>query len=316
MTNEMTIQYLNFLLKEYRGVTQLVRATKQRLQSLPGEDRPEEFDNLLRGREAVGEKEIGLEMIKSRCLRGIERELSAWDIWRLWAKKVPGIGPWITGELIILFNYRFIAICKACGGDLEKKEKTLICISCGKKAKQDGVLQYRIEEKDFPTISKWWAYMGRHTVDGVFPKRQENVKSKWSNNGRMVGWHIGEEINRQKEDHPYKKLLLMRKAKHAKNHPEWSIGHIHNAAKNEVVKIFLAHWWTVARTLDGRPVSEPYAGALLGHTNIVKPFYWEEDASEVGNETHNILASDKAVEPHVLDARVTTNASGLFRISA
>jgi len=301
MVGDSTIQYLNFHLKEYRGITQLIRATKQRLQSLPGEDRPEEFDALLKGRQAVGEREIGLEMIKARCVREIEHELSAWDIWGHWAKKIPGIGPWIAGELIILFKYRFIATCKACGGDLEKKEKTLVCVLCGKKAKKDGALIYRIEEKDFPTISKWWAYMGRHTVDGVMPKLRESVKSSWSTNGRTVGWHIGEEFNRQSGDNPYKLLLLLRKEKHAKNHPEWSIGHIHSAAKNEVAKIFLAHWWTVARTLDGKSVSEPYAGALMGHTGIINPYYWEEE-SETLIETHHQFASENLIETHDQDA--------------
>ena len=140
--------------------------------------------------------------------------------------------------------------------------------------------------------------MGRHTVDGVFPKRKSGVQSNWSTIGRTVGYHIGEEINRQKEDHPYKALLNLRKEKHAKNHPEWKKGHVHNAAKNEVVKIFLAHWWTVARTLDGKPVSEPYAGALLGHTNIIKPFYWEME-SEERFETQGSHASGLSLETHV-----------------
>ena len=34
MTNEEQVQYLNFLVKEYIGVTKLIASTKQRLQSL------------------------------------------------------------------------------------------------------------------------------------------------------------------------------------------------------------------------------------------------------------------------------------------
>lgn len=37
MTNKQTIHYLNFLIKEYEGVTKLKAQTLQRLQSLPGE---------------------------------------------------------------------------------------------------------------------------------------------------------------------------------------------------------------------------------------------------------------------------------------
>ena len=279
MTNETAIKYLNFLTRTYTGVTQLIASTKQRLQSLPGEERQENFDSLLKGQ---GKAE-GLETVKGRITREIEKELKQWDVWETWAKKIPGIGPFIAAQMIILFYYRFIPVCKDCGGVLEKKEKqtetgkiikTLACVDCGKVAKE-GLLVHRLEYKDFPTISKWWAYMGRHTIEGIMPKRKKGTKSNWSTVGRTLGWHIGDQFNRQQDDHPYKALLLEHKIKHQKNNPKWSKGHVHNAAKNEVIKIFLAHWWTVARTLEGKSVSEPYAGALMGHTNIIKPFYWE-----------------------------------------
>ncbi len=278
MTNEEQVQYLNFLVKEYIGVTKLIASTKQRLQSLPGEDRDAEFDTLLKGQN----HETGLETIKGRINRELEKEIKSWDVWELWAKNIPGIGAYIAAQLIILFYYRFVPVCKDCGGSLVKGDKetetgkvikTLICSKCNKVAKE-GLLNHKLEYKDFPTISKWWAYMGRHTVDGVMPKRKAGVVSNWSTVGRTLGFHIGDQFNRQQDDHPYKAILNTRKLKRQKDHPEWSKGHVHNAAKNETVKIFLTHWWTVARTLEGKPVSEPYVGALMGHTNIIKPFYW------------------------------------------
>lgn len=293
MTNEMKIQQLNYLIKTYDGVTQLIASTKQRLQSLPGEEREEDFDPGLKGE---GKAE-GLETVKGRLSRQIEKELRQWDVWEMWAKKIPGIGPFIAAKMIILFYYRFIPICKDCGGRLEKEEHKLKCVDCGKVAKE-GLLNYRLEYKDFPTISKWWAYMGRHTVDGVMPKRKKGTQGNWSTPGRTLGFHIGDQFNRQKDDHPYKALLLLHKIKHQKNNPKWSKGHVHNAAKNEVVKIFLAHWWTVARTLEGKTVSEPYAGALMGHTNIIKPFYWEKE-SDTGYETLSSFASSSSVEARV-----------------
>ena len=117
--------------------------------------------------------------------------------------------------------------------------------------------------------------MGRNIIDGAMPKRKKGVQVNWSTPGRTIGFHIGDQFNRQKEDHPYKAFLIGRKKKHEKNHPDWSKGHIHNAAKNETVKLFLAHFWHVARTIEGLSVSEPYSGAIMGHTNIIKPFYWE-----------------------------------------
>ena len=279
--DEKVVGYLNYLVRTYDGITQLIVSTKQRLGSLPGEEIEQDFDSLLKGEGRIE----GLETVKGRINRALGKEIRQWDIWENWLKKVPGVGPVLAAKLIILFFYRFIPICKDCGGDLEKREKgnngngeggkMMVCKSCGKIAK-DGVLKHRMDYKDFQTISKWWAYMGRHTVDGIFPKRKKGVLSNWSTVGRTMGFHIGEEFNRQKEDNFYKAFLLDRKRKHEKNHPEWTKGHRHNAAKNEAVKLFLAHFWYVARTLDGKPVSEPYAGAIMGHTNIVKPFYFEE----------------------------------------
>lgn len=293
MTNEMQVQYLNFLTRSYEEVTETIKKVKQMIQSIPGEGRSAEFDTLLKGQEKVD----GLETVKGRCSRDIERELKNWDIWTDWLEKIDGIGPYIAARLIVLFYYRFRPCCKDCGGILEKREarskdgqkeiRRMYCEDCGKAA-DDGLLKYRLEYKDFPTISKWWAYMGRHTVDGTMPKRKAGVVSNWSTRGRTLGFHIGDQFNRQKDDHPYKRLLLERKAKRQKDHPEWSKGHIHNAAKNETVKIFLAHFWTVAREMDGKDVSEPYAGAIMGHTDIVDPPYRESDCL---SETHNICAS-------------------------
>ena len=272
MTNDERIHYLNFLVRTYRGVTKLVSATKQRLQSLPGEERNPEFDTLLKGEN----KMEGLETVQGRIKRELGKELVYWDIWDLWLKHVPGIGEWIAAEMIILYYYRFMPVCKECGGSLEKNEGTFTCVVCGKSSKGEGLLSHKIEHRDFPTISKWWAFMGRHTVDGVMPKRKKGVVSNWSTVGRTIGFHVGDQFNRQKETHPYKAFLLDRKAKHQRVHEDWKKGHIHNAAKNEAIKLFLAHFWTVARTLEGKPVSEPYAGAIMGHTNIVAPFYFEK----------------------------------------
>ncbi|KFO67870.1 hypothetical protein ER57_08065 [Smithella sp. SCADC] len=268
---ERIIQNLNFQLKAYDGVTQLIAKIKQRSIGLPGsEDDGTSCDTGLKG---VG-KEAGLLTVKGRYGRDIEKELPQFDIWEQWMKDIPGIGPILAAKLIIHFNYKFVSICQKCGEDLEKTEGAMICTGCGESSKDDGVLKYRLSQRDFPTISKWWAFMGRHTVDGNMPKRAKGVVANWSTPGRTLGFHIGDQFNRQKEDHPYKAFMLSRKAKHQKNHPDWSKGHVHNAARNEAVKLFLSHFWHVSRTLAGKPVSDPYSGVIMGHTNIVKPFYF------------------------------------------
>lgn len=270
-TNEMVVGYLNYLVKTYKGVTKLVTSTKQRLLSLPGEDRVEDFDPMLKGEKNYD----GLESVKGRISRAIEKELPKWEIWERWLKHIPGIGPVIAGELILTYYYKFIPVCKDCGGILDKTDGTLICRDCGKESKEGGLLKHRLELRDYQTISKWWAYMGRHTVDGVMPKRKKGTLANWSTPGRTLGYQIGDQFNRQDENHPYKAFMIDRKMRHQARNPEWSKGHVHNAARNEAVKLFLSHFWVVARTLDGKDVSQPYAGAIMGHTNIIEPFYWE-----------------------------------------
>lgn len=281
IVKEETIQDLRFLIKEYEDATSMITKIKQRLAGLETCN-----DTLLKRHDG----EQGMEAIKGRIARAIEKQLYYFDVYELYLKKIPGIGPWIAAKLIILFYYRFVPVCKHCGGKLVKYQKkseetdaainVLKCQECGKQA-EDGLLKHKVEYKDFPTISKWWAYMGRHTDGEKMPKRQKGVQVNWSAKGRTLGFHIYEQFNRQSEDHPYKALFIERKRKHAAKHPDWTKIHIQRAAGNETVKIFLAHFWTIARTLDGKAVSDPYAGALMGHTNIIKPFFWDEETNAV-----------------------------------
>jgi hypothetical protein len=148
---------------------------------------------------------------------------------------------------------------------------------CESSVKGDGNLDYLLEEKDFPNISKWWAYMGRKIVDGNMTKRQKGVLSNWSAAGKKLGFTIGDSFNKQKPDHKYKAVLLSEKAKYEKvpEDKRKTKGHRHAAARNNTVKLFLAHFWTVARTLDGKEVTAPYAMTIMKHTGYIKPFYFE-----------------------------------------
>jgi len=273
MANKQSISYLNYLIRTYESLTKMMAATKNRLQSLPG-DHPVKFDRILHGEE----KEEGLETIKGRISRLIGKELPAWDIWTHWLKDVPGIGNVTAAELIMLYYYKFIPACKDCMTPLEKKDSTYWCPSCEKSVKGEGNLEYLLGYKDFSNISKWWAYMGRDIRDGAMRKRKKGEQLNWSTNGRRLGFLIGESFNKQQPDHKYKAVLLSEKAKYEKSQPDISKGWRHNKAKNNAVKLFLAHFWTVARALDGKDVTQPYAMTIMGHTGYIEPFYYEKPA--------------------------------------
>jgi hypothetical protein len=48
-------------------------------------------------------------------------------------------------------------------------------------------------------------------------------------------------------------------------------GHVHARAARRTVKLFLAHYYVVAREARGLPVRRPYAETILGHNGIIEP---------------------------------------------
>jgi len=167
--NDDVIKNLNFLCKVYDANNAMSVGVKNRIQSLNPDMQLKHSDTLKT-----------LKSTHDRLARQIEKELEFWPIWTAWMKDVPGIGPFIAGNLVLLYYYRFIPICKECGGDLIKQEKKedkpagYLCGSCGKKAKGDGILAHRIDTtKDFSNVSKWWAYCGEHVIDGKKPKMKK-----------------------------------------------------------------------------------------------------------------------------------------------
>ena len=303
ITDKDQVAYFNFLCKTYDGLTRVITATKNRIQSLNPEMNADNYwilNGMVENKPGTSIKYQGLESIKGQVSRRIEKELGFWPVWSNWMEHIPGIGPFIAGNLILKYYYAFIPVCKDCGTVLEKKDKTFWCSECQKSVKGEGNLQHKLTIKDFPMISSWWHYMGRHNVAHcptcrkiltnntcpkcgkiienpiyLMPKRQSGTQSDWSTPGRTLGFMIREAFNMFSEDHFYKSYQVKEKAKYAKRHPDWTKGHCHNVAWNNTVKLFLSHFWQVARTLDGLSVTEPYIVAKDPVHKIIPPFYWE-----------------------------------------
>lgn len=266
---------LNYAVKTYKSLTKMIVQSLQRANAY-GID--VSADPLIFG-EIEGKKKLqGLEQIKSRAARNIEKILRDFPIWGDWLVNVPGIGPAIGGELVSLYYFKSIAVCVECGADLEEFK----CPICRKEAKGQGVLKYRTEMRDFPTISSWWHFLGRHVVDGKMPKRQTGVQNDWSTPGRTVGFQIREQFNRQAPSHKYKAYAEKRKRYREGTHPEATKGYRHNMAWNEAVKLFLSHFWQVARTLDGLPLTDPWSVKFGGHDadHIIPPYYFNGDLEQ------------------------------------
>lgn len=269
---EMMIRQLQFLLKTYDGCTDLIAKTKQRLLALDvGTDA--KLDQIIGGEGAAK----GLEYTKGNIARRIEKLIQNWPIYSKWMVNIPGCGPAIAGKLIMLYYYKFTPICQKCGGEMVE----FTCTECGQPAKGDGLLKHRIDTKEFSNVSKWWHYLGRHCAysekhgKAVMPKRASGVKCDWSTEGRTITYHLADQFVRQsKGKPPYRAFYDDRKKKRLVTHPEASDGHRNNMAKNETVKLFLSHFWHVARELEGLSTAGPYADVIMGHTGIIAPYYW------------------------------------------
>ena len=288
---EDQVKELNTLVKTYDGLVKLMTSTKNRLQSMGLTSDQANKDALFRGDQIYDQGDAiaikGLNAVKSTLITRIRHGISEIPIWKDWMVEIPGIGETTAAKLILLYYYKFVSVCPKCKGPIEKKAvetdtgkkiNTLYCPQCEKVLKGQGNLNYQIFYKDFPTISSWWAYMGRHIVDGRMPNRKKNVQSNWSTKGRTVTFTIGDQFNRQRDPaHPYKAFMEAAKAKHWRKNTdrevEWTKNHIHKAGRNEVGKLFLSHFWQVAHEMAGEEVTEPYVGKHLGH-DIIPPYYW------------------------------------------
>lgn len=290
---DFAIRRLQFLVRTYDDLNKIITSTKNRLCALNPEVEYK-HDFILGGE---GESK-GLEAIKDKTSRVIEKELRNWPLYTRWLKNVKGIGPAIAANLILLYYYKFTAICPDCGTVLVKKEvegkdgkpfNTFYCASCEKSVKGDGVLKHRVEMREFATMSKWWKFIGI-AIDpetGRKPMRQKRVVANWSAVGRKTAYLVGDQFNRQTMKTPYGAFLVERKQRSMRLHPERSKGHHLNCARHEAAKLFLSHMYQVAHEIDGIPIQRPeqtavginnqtgvYAITILGHTGYAAPFYW------------------------------------------
>ncbi len=74
---------------------------------------------------------------------------------------------------------------------------------------------------------------------------------------------------------PYAGIYANYKEEYARKHSDWTKLHLHLASNRKMIKIFLSHFWTRWRTLEGLPVTEPYVFRVLGHSK--NDFYPSED---------------------------------------
>lgn len=94
----------------------------------------------------------------------------------------------------------------------------------------------------FATVSKLWAYLGMHVVEGEAPRRRKGERANWSPQGRVVCHLIGESIVKVGSG-PWRAAYDRKKAEYETDRPDWPQLRRHNAAMRYAVKELLKALW-------------------------------------------------------------------------
>ena len=120
----------------------------------------------------------------------------------------------------------------------------------------------------FATVSRLWAYLGMHVVDGAAPRRRRGKRANWSPQGRVVCHQIGVSILRVRRGR-YRAAYDRKKAEYlarprlgpsacpfGQTHTNrkgdailCGLNHAHMAAMRFAVKVLLRDLWVAWRTV-------------------------------------------------------------------
>lgn len=216
----------------------------------------------------------GLEVLEKQALKEVQRVLKGVPIYERWLKQQKGIGPTLSGVLIseidiarcstpsALWRYCGLAVDPATGR-AERRVK-------GEKAKFSPWLK-----------SKLLRVMGDCLIKANSPYKKfyNDYKHRKENTIVPVCMGCKGEGKARVEDVEGKPDPITRKRATKKVKCEncggtggpapWGASkmHRHNAALRVLVKAFLLDLWTKWRELEGLPVTEPYAVAVLGRVH-------------------------------------------------
>ena len=208
-----------------------------------------------------------LKEVEKSLKNQIEALLEQERIYTEWLKKIKGIGPCLGGGLLANIMVRFATVDSLKECDELQQEYAM-------KTKDKAYLVPEMRGiKEFPTISKLWAFSGMHVVDGKAPKRKRGAKINWNPKMRVLCWKLGKSFVMVGDF--YKSLYRQFKEAYMqredlKKGKGWK-GHIDMMARRKTVKVFLQHLWLKWRQLEGLEVTQPYAINKLGHKSYISP---------------------------------------------
>ena len=117
--------------------------------------------------------------------------------------------------------------------------------------------------------SSFWKFCGLGVTNGERDKLVKGETAPYSKRAKTTMYLIGSSF--LKCNSPYRKFYDEAKEKYQKEKPDWTKGHIHNAAMRKMEKIFLVCLWDIWRVAEGLPKDNPYVVAKLGHEKRYNP---------------------------------------------
>lgn len=118
-----------------------------------------------------------------------------------------------------------------------------------------------------PHPSSFWKYAGLDVQNGKAPKLTRGLKTTWNPKVRTLCWKIADSMIKQRTP-IYRQIYDLTKAEEQAKlkgaGKGWKL-HAELRAKRKMIKRFLSDLWVEWRKLEGLPLSEPYAIAILGH---------------------------------------------------
>jgi hypothetical protein len=170
---------------------------------------------------------------------------------------------------------------------LEKTAKKHVEAEVKRLIDEKPILRSMLEIKG---VGKWLA---ASIVVDIDIERASTISALW----RYAGAGDAEADKPQKGE----RRVFNRRLKVLK-HPEWGLNpkgkegykaHYHNHAIRKTRKLFLSHLWTTWRTLEGLPVTAPYAMGPLGHQHYRGP---EEFGWPAANDPEKTNSSERATQ--------------------
>ena len=273
-----TLDYLKILVRAYYDIQGQRERSEHRLKYVKNPIDVEFLQDLIVRRCKKQEKDLKKE---------IERTLEEFPVWTEYLSKIRGYGPILAGGEIAetypisrfdspskLWAYHGVSV-------------GYVLVRCTRSSKAHRFIMTSMPDYTCPRKLKGgndicgekFELIEEHPTE--IPRRMAGYGCNWNTFLQTHVFRTGSCFRRDRSNGFYKQLYFKIKDEYKLKKPSPSNAskkqlerwhsHINQMALRKTVKIFLQHYWVVARILDGLPTGKPYIIEHGGHANYIPP---------------------------------------------